>query len=131
MSGSVTDLVALVLFSAGALVFAVTAIGLVRARSLLDRNHIASLPQMLGLALVLLGATIALRSVAAGGVLLLVLLVQLITAPIANHFLARAAFRTGMVPPSDLAVDELSELIDDADDVDDHVDPVDEDDEQL
>ncbi len=132
MTGSTWDVIALVLFSGGALAFVVTAIGLVRIRTLLDRNHVASLPQMLALDLMLIGAGFALRSPGAWGMLALIGVVQVITAPIANHFLARSAFRTGMVPASDLAVDELSALVTDADDVDDHVDYVpDHDDEHL
>lgn len=118
----VLDVIALCLFTIGALTFVITAIGLVRVRTLLDRNHVASLPALFSLVCFLLGAALMMRSWGAAGVLLLVALVQVLTSPIGNHFLARSAVRVGFVPASDLEVDELSDVLEGADDEDDHVD---------
>ena len=38
----------------------------------------------------------------------LVVFVQIITAPVISQLIGRAAYRTGMVPPESLVVDELA-----------------------
>jgi multicomponent Na+:H+ antiporter subunit G len=97
---------ALVLGSALALV---AAIGMVRFPDLLSRMHSATKPQVLGLFLVLLGVALSLRDRSSMGLLALVALFQLATAPIASHMVARASFRAGQIRDDLLIVDELSE----------------------
>lgn len=97
---------ALVLGSALALV---AAIGMVRFPDLLTRMHSATKPQVLGLFLVLLGVSLALRDRTSTGLLALVAVFQLATAPIASHMVARASVRSGQLRADLLIVDELSD----------------------
>ena len=75
------------------------------------RMHSATKPQVLGLLLILLGLGLRLRDPGAIGILLLVALFQLATAPVASHMVGRSAFRSGQVRHDLLVVDELSEAL--------------------
>ncbi len=104
---SALDAVAAVLMLVGAASTLLGAIGLVRLPDLLARLQAATKPQTLGLSLVLLGT--ALRVELASAVTLgLVLLFQVITAPVLSQLVGRAAYRSGGVPADALVVDELA-----------------------
>jgi multicomponent Na+:H+ antiporter subunit G len=104
---TVLDAVAAVLMLVGAASTLLGAIGLVRLPDLLARLQAATKPQTLGLSLVLLGT--ALRVELASAVTLgLVLLFQVITAPVLSQLVGRAAYRSGGVPADALVVDELA-----------------------
>ncbi len=101
------DAVAAVLMLVGAASTLLGAIGLVRLPDLPARLQAATKPQTLGLSLVLLGT--ALRVELAGAVtLVLVVLFQVITAPVVSQLVGRAAYRSGGVPVDALVVDELA-----------------------
>jgi multicomponent Na+:H+ antiporter subunit G len=85
---------------------------MVRFPDLLSRMHAATKPQVLGLMLVLVGLGLRLRDPGVVGMLLLVALFQMCTAPIASHMASRASFRAGQVREELLVVDELSDVID-------------------
>jgi multicomponent Na+:H+ antiporter subunit G len=70
--------------------------------------HAATKPQVLGLVLVLLGLAVRLGGVPVVWMLLLVVMFQLLTSPVAAHMVARAGYRTGKVRPDLLEVDELT-----------------------
>ena len=86
----------------------VAAIGITRFPDVLTRMHSATKPQVLGLLLVVLGLALRLRDPTATGILVLVALGQLLTAPVASHMIGRASIRSGQVRTDLLVVDELS-----------------------
>ncbi|MDF3049508.1 MAG: sodium:proton antiporter [Pseudonocardia sp.] len=97
-----------VLMLLGALSCLLGAIGLVRLPDLPARLQAATKPQTLGLALVLLGAALRVELVTAA-TLMLVVLFQVITAPVVSQLVGRAAYRVGAVRGDALVVDELAE----------------------
>jgi multicomponent Na+:H+ antiporter subunit G len=107
----VADAVAAALLTLGCVLSLLAALGMVRLPDLLSRMHAATKPQVLGLALVLLGVALRLRDIRSLGLLALVLLFQLATTPIASHMVGRAAFRAGQVRRELLVVDDLSDVI--------------------
>lgn len=87
----------------------VAAIGLLRLPDTLSRMHAASKPQLLGLLFVCAGIaldTLQWRWVVLG---LVVIVLQVITAPVGSHLLARAVSRTGGAERSGLVVDDLAD----------------------
>lgn len=104
----VRDVVAGVLLLGGGLLAFGAGVGIVRFPDLLARMHAATKPQVLGLVLVLLGLAVRLGEVPAVWMLVLVVLFQLLTSPVAAHMVARAGYRTGKVTPGALEVDELT-----------------------
>lgn len=96
----------------GAFLSLAAGIGLVRFPDLLARMHAATKPQVLGLVFILLGLELRLRSGAVLMVLLLVLLFQLLTSPVAAHMVGRAGYRTGKIRRDLLVIDDLSDDID-------------------
>lgn len=76
---------------------------------LLSRMHAATKPQVLGLAMMMIGLALIVRNPVIAWTLVLVVSFQLITAPISAHMVGRAGYRTGKVESSRLAVDELTE----------------------
>lgn len=104
--GIVADVVAAVAFVLGTALTLAAALGTRRFPNLLARLHAPAKPQVVGLALMLLGLAVSLGDPAIAWTCVLVLLFQLITAPISTHLAARAGYRTGHVRPEDLIVDE-------------------------
>ena len=102
----VLDIVAAISFMAGTLLTLAAAIAARRFPNLLARLHAPAKPQVAGLAFMLLGLAISVGDPTVSWTCLLVLLFQLITAPISTHLAARAGYRTGHVRPEDLIVDE-------------------------
>ena len=84
------------------------AIGLVRLPDLPARLQAATKPQTLGLSLVLLGTALRVE-LASAVTLVLVVLFQVITAPVVSQLVGRAAYRSGALPAGALVVDELAE----------------------
>lgn len=114
----IADVVAGISLTLGAGLSLIAALGMVRFPDLLSRVHAATKPQVLGLMLVLLGVALRLRDVTSIGLLLLVVLFQLATAPIASHMVGRASFRAGQVRADLLVVDELSDVLESPEDLD-------------
>jgi len=108
--GAVLDVLAAVCLGIGVLLAVVAALGVLRLPDVLTRLHAAAKPQALGVVLVAVGVGLAVRTPAAVGVVTLVVVFQLTTAPVAAHMVGRAAYRTGKVRHDLLLVDELSEL---------------------
>jgi len=105
------DVVASILIVAGAGLALLAAIGLQRFDDVFARMHSATKPATLGLILTLAGAGLTLPIPGAVAKLLLVVLLQFITAPIAAHLVGRAAFRTGEELDPDTIVVEEAEFI--------------------
>lgn len=106
-----TTYVAGVFLIAGATLALIAAIGLVRFPDLFGRMHAATKPQTLGLLLILIGVALRLDDPGATGMIVVVMVLQLLTAPVASHMVGRAAYRAGFVPGDRLMVDELSDDI--------------------
>ena len=107
---SVLDAVAAVLMLVGAASTLLGAIGLVRLPDLPARLQAATKPQTLGLSLVLLGTALRVE-LASAVTLVLVVLFQVITAPVVSQLVGRAAYRSGGVPADALVVDELADRL--------------------
>lgn len=111
---SILDVAAGVLLVGGALLSLAAAVGLVRFPDALSRLHAATKPQILGLVLVVLALALSQRSWAALLLLTPVIVLQMLTAPIAAHMVGRAGYRTGDFDASTLVVDELAADVADA-----------------
>ncbi|MBO4209799.1 monovalent cation/H(+) antiporter subunit G [Micromonospora echinofusca] len=93
----------------GALLSLVAGVGVWRFPDVLDRMHAATKPQVLGVLLLLLGVALRLRTGADLGMVLLVGVFQLVTAPVAAQMVGRAAYRSDRVRRDLLDRDELAE----------------------
>ncbi len=102
------DAIAAVLILVGVALAVTAGLGLQRFPDVFARMHSATKPATLGLVLVLVGA--ALRVEDAGDVakLLLVLVLQFITAPVGAHMVGRAAYRAGTELSPTTSTDELA-----------------------
>lgn len=105
------DFLSVVCLLLGTSLTLIAAIGMLRFPDLLTRMHSATKPQVLGLLVLLLGLALRLRDSTSIGLLVLVALFQLVTAPIASHMAGRSSFRAGQVDRSSLVVDELSDVL--------------------
>ncbi|WP_446213250.1 monovalent cation/H(+) antiporter subunit G [Micromonospora sp. IBSANI012] len=108
-AGTVADWLGAVVLVAGALLSLAAGIGVLRFPDVLDRMHAATKPQVLGALLLLLGLALRLRSPADLGMIALVAVFQLATAPVAAQMIGRAAYRSGRVDRTLLDRDELAE----------------------
>ncbi|MBW4705525.1 monovalent cation/H(+) antiporter subunit G [Micromonospora sp. RL09-050-HVF-A] len=106
--GTVVDWLAAVALVSGALLSLAAGIGVLRFPDVLDRMHAATKPQVLGVLLLLVGLALRLRTAADLGMIMLVGVFQLATAPVAAQMIGRAAYRSGRVDRSLLDVDELA-----------------------
>lgn len=104
----VADGIAAVCLLTGALLALIAAIGVLRLPDLLSRMHAATKPQVLGLMLVLLGLGFRLRDPSAIAFLVLIGICQLMSTPVANHMVGRAAVRAGQVREDLLVVNDLT-----------------------
>lgn len=102
------EYVAAILILAGALLTLLAGIGLLRFKDLLSRMHAATKPATLGLMLILTGVAVALPSPEPIAKLVLVILLQFITAPVGAHLLGRSVFTTGEPLRPETLVDEES-----------------------
>lgn len=97
-----------VLILLGALLALSAAVGLQRFDDVFARMHSATKPATLGLVLVLSGSALVIAFPGAVAKLLLVVLLQFITAPVAAHLVGRAAYRAGTELSPDTIVDDVS-----------------------
>ncbi|GAA2714392.1 monovalent cation/H(+) antiporter subunit G [Micromonospora olivasterospora] len=93
---------------AGGLLSLAAGIGVLRFPDVLDRLHAATKPQVLGVLLLLAGLALRLRTSADLGMILLVAVFQLATAPVAAQMVGRAAYRSGRVNRDLLDADDLA-----------------------
>lgn len=104
----VLDLAGAVVIAVGAFFCLAAAIGLVRFPDVLTRMHAATKPIVFGLILVLVGVTLSLRDPKAFTLLGLAVLLQMLTAPVSGHLVARTAYRDGEWDADDAVVDDLA-----------------------
>ncbi|MBD3689270.1 monovalent cation/H(+) antiporter subunit G [Nanchangia anserum] len=86
------DAIGYVLLSAGTIFTCLAAVGIVRFSTLLQRQHAATKPQMLGFLLFMVGIMLIQRTPMWTGFGILAIALQAITAPLGTHILARAAY---------------------------------------
>lgn len=99
-------IVASILLLTGSLLALLATIGLQRFDDVFARMHSATKPATLGLLLVLSGAALAVPIPGAVAKLMLVILLQFITAPVGAHLVGRAAYRTGRELSPETIIDE-------------------------
>jgi multicomponent Na+:H+ antiporter subunit G len=109
---AVADMAGMLCLLAGAALSLTAAIGLLRFPDLLSRMHAATKPQVLGLVLTLLGVGLRVRVGLDVGMLVLVAVFQMLTAPVAAHLVGRAAYRTHQIDGASMAIDEQADLSD-------------------
>ena len=105
---AVADVAAGICLVSGAFLAFAAGVGVLRFPDLLARMHAGTKPQVLGLILMLLGEALRVRNLQVVGMLLLIAIFQLLTAPVAAHMVGRAGYRTGKVRSEQLVVDELT-----------------------
>lgn len=91
----------------GALLSLSAAVGIVVLPDVAARLQAATKPQVAGLLLIVVGAAPFLTTWTAFGLLALVALFQMVTAPVLAQLLARGAYRAGALSLDRLVVDEL------------------------
>lgn len=102
------DVAGAVLLCAGAFFCLAAAVGVVRFPDVLTRAHAATKPQVFGLVLVLTGVVLTLRTWQVAALCLLTIVLQIFTAPISGHMLARTAYRTDQWDSEHADVDDLA-----------------------
>lgn len=105
---TVIDVVVSVLLLMGTALALIAAVGLQRFPDVFARMHAATKPATLGLLLVLVGASFQLSDPGDTAKLLLVSLLQFITAPVGAHMVGRAAYRAGTELSPHTSLDELA-----------------------
>ncbi|SFO18730.1 multisubunit sodium/proton antiporter, MrpG subunit [Pseudonocardia ammonioxydans] len=108
---SISDLISAALMLIGATSCLLGALGLVRLPDLPARLQATTKPQTLGLLLILLAAAIRLEFENTT-TLVLVMLFQVLTAPVISQVVGRSAYRSGAIDRDSLVVDELGERMD-------------------
>jgi multicomponent Na+:H+ antiporter subunit G len=110
----IADLVGAFLVLLGAFLCFAAAVGLARFPDVLSRMHAATKPQSLGLILVAAGVELSLRTWAAFGTVVLIAVLQLATAPVSAHLVARTVYRSNQVRRDLLVRDDLATDLADA-----------------
>lgn len=95
----------------GAFLSLAAGVGLLRFPDAIARMHATTKPQILGLIFILTGIALQDRRWTTVLLLLTILLFQMLTAPISAHMVGRAGYRTGVVAPGSLLVDELKQAV--------------------
>jgi multicomponent Na+:H+ antiporter subunit G len=106
------ELLASILIVLGGTLALIAALGLQRFGDVFARMHAATKPATLGLALILIGATLVMPGPGPVAKLLLVFAFQFLTAPVGAHLIGRATFRAGTELDPTTRFDELSSRID-------------------
>lgn len=101
------DLVGAALLFAGSVFCLAAAVGIVRFPDVLARLHAATKPQVFGLVLILGGVVFTVRTWQVPALCLLMIVLQILTAPVSGHMVARAAYRTDQWDDGRAVVDEL------------------------
>ena len=105
------DVAAAVMLLAGSLLSLAAGVGLLRVPDTLSRMHAATKPQIFGLLLILCAIALDQHTLGTIASLLVVLVFQMLTAPISAHMIGRAGYRNGDLRRDMLVVDELDEAV--------------------
>ena len=90
---STLDIVASVLLVLGSLMSLLAGIAVLRFPDTMSRIHAATKPQVLGIILLMVGVGLRLGSPAVIGMLVLIVILQFVTAPVSAHLTVRVAYR--------------------------------------
>jgi len=90
---SITDIIASVCLVVGAFMSLLAGIAVLRFPDTMSRIHAATKPQVLGIILLMLGLGLRLGSLGVIGMLVLIVILQFVTAPVSAHLTVRVAFR--------------------------------------
>jgi multicomponent Na+:H+ antiporter subunit G len=101
------DAISAVLMVLGAGFALLAAVGVLRFPDVFSRMHAQSKATTLGLLLLVTGAVLRIDADTGVAHLVLVVALQLLTAPVASHLVGRAAYRAKGAPPA-TRVDELA-----------------------
>jgi multicomponent Na+:H+ antiporter subunit G len=93
---SLLDWIASAAIVLGALMSLLAGIAVLRFPDTMSRIHAATKPQVLGIMLLMLGVGLRLQSLAVVGVLVLIVVLQFVTAPVSAHLTVRAAYRSAV-----------------------------------
>ncbi len=102
------DAIAAVLILVGVALAVTAGLGLQRFPDVFARMHAATKPATFGLVLVLAGAALRVEDPGDVAKLVLVLVLQFITAPVGAHMVGRAAYRAGTDLSPTTSIDELA-----------------------
>lgn len=105
----VLDIVGAALLFLGSVFCLAAAVGVVRFPDVLTRLHAATKPQVFGLVLVLSGVALTLRTWHVAVLAVLTIALQILTAPVSGHMLARTAYRTDQWDDQHATIDELGD----------------------
>lgn len=114
MIDAIFDLIGAIFIAVGAFLCFAAAISLVRFPDVLGKMHAITKPQVLGLMSVATGIAISLRTWWSVGLCLLIVILQLLTAPVSASLVARGAYRGGLVPDENLLVNDLADDLEEA-----------------
>ena len=90
---STLDIVASVFLVLGSLMSLLAGIAVLRFPDTMSRIHAATKPQVLGIILLMLGVGLRLGSPGVIGMLVLIVILQFVTAPVSAHLTVRVAYR--------------------------------------
>lgn len=97
MISTIFQIIGLIFILLGSAVTMITAIGMVRLTGLFSRIHASAKPQVLGVSLMCIGLACVIQNPRVAATLFLVIILQIVAAPISAHILSRAAYRVGRV----------------------------------
>ena len=104
----ILDVISGALLLSGAFLCLVAGIGVVRLPDVFARMHAATKAATLGLMLVSIAALFQVRDAGEIVALVLIVVVQFLTSPVAAHMVGRAAYRAGGLLSDETVVDELA-----------------------
>ena len=107
MLGVAVQVLVAALLLVGSLLTLVAALGLHRFPDLLCRMHAATKPATLGMVCIALATAISITVRGALIKLLLIVVLQFLTAPVAAHMIGRAAYRSGVRLSDRTVMDQL------------------------
>ncbi len=105
----ILDILGAALLFLGSLFCLAAAVGVVRFPDVLTRLHAATKPQVFGLVLVLTGVALTLRTWHVAALAVLTIALQILTAPVSGHMLARTVYRTDQWDDQHATIDELGD----------------------
>jgi multicomponent Na+:H+ antiporter subunit G len=106
-----TEVVVVAAIAAGIFFMFVASVGVLRLSDFYLRIHAPTKAATLGLMFLLVAAVVSLREAEAFTKALLAVAFLAATAPVGAHILARAAYRNGIPPSQDTALDEYAPVV--------------------
>lgn len=103
------DLLGAIFLLLGAGLCLAAAVTLLRFPDVLSKMHGITKPQVLGVLCVTTGIALSLRTWPTLAICIVIVVLQLFTAPVAGTMVSRSAYRSGLVDRGTLVVDELAE----------------------